>query len=134
MNKLINKAYSEAKLAQKNAYAPYSKFNVGAALVDQNENIWRGCNVENGSYGATICAERVAIFNSIAHGGTTQFKFILLVTDPKAVPCALCLQVLSEFCRPDFKIILATPQEIYQEVTLGELLPTPFNADLLSSK
>lgn len=132
MNELITKAHFAAKNARKNSYAPYSKFFVGAALIDQDDNIWKGCNVENGSYGATVCAERVSVFNAIAQGGIRPFKFILLVTEPVAVPCALCLQVFSEFCPPSFKIILSDNNAIHRELMLKDLLPTPFNSELLN--
>ncbi len=128
--KRLNKALETAIKARENAYAPYSGFKVGAALaVEGVEKIYPGCNVENASYGGTICAERTAIVSAVAENGRIPFEFCIVVTDAKyaAVPCALCLQVFSEFCPPDFPIYLATPEGIQKKVLLKELLPIPFN-------
>lgn len=115
--------------ARKNSYSPYSKFSVGAALklVDK-EIIVAGCNVENASYGATICAERAAILSAISQYGKVQFEYLIVVTDthPASLPCANCLGVLTEFCKPNFPIHLANLEGIERSVTLGELLPHPF--------
>ena len=129
MNKL-DKALKVALEARENAYAPYSGFKVGAAIAIKNsEKIFPGCNVENASYGGTICAERTAIVSVIASGGKVDFDFCVVVTEsePASVPCALCLQVFSEFCPPDFPIYLASPKGIEKKVLLKELLPHPFN-------
>jgi cytidine deaminase len=126
----LDKAFETAVKARENAYAPYSGFKVGAALALKNsEKIFPGCNVENASYGGTICAERTAIVSVIASEGKVDFDFCVVVTgsEPASVPCALCLQVFSEFCSPDFPIYLATPKGIEKKVLLKELLPIPFN-------
>ena len=126
----LDKAFEIAAHARENAYAPYSGFMVGAALAVKNsEKIFPGCNVENASYGGTICAERTAIVSAIASGGKVDFDFCVVVTgsEPASVPCALCLQVFSEFCPPDFPIYLATPKRIEKKVLLKDLLPVPFN-------
>ena len=126
----IDKTFKTAVKARENAYAPYSGFKVGAALTLKNsEKIFPGCNVENASYGGTICAERTAIVSAIASEGKVDFDFCVVVTgaEPASVPCALCLQVFSEFCSPDFPIYLATPKGIEKKVLLKELLPVPFN-------
>lgn len=125
---ILQRAFEEACDARKNAYAPYSKFKVGAALVTSGGRIYRGCNVENASFGATICAERGAILSAHADG-EREYRFIVVVTeaDPPSVPCALCLQVMAEFCPPDFEIFLASPRGIETETELGSLLPHPFN-------
>ncbi len=116
--------------ARNHAYAPYSGFSVGAALVSSESGlIYGGCNVENASYGATICAERGAVMKMVASEGKVRISEILVSTDtnPPAVPCALCLQVLSEFCGPDTPIHLADLTGIKKTVTFGSLLPHPFN-------
>ena len=127
----IDKAYQMAKEVRELSYSPYSKFKVGAAVILDNNNIYTGCNIENASYGATVCAERVAIWKSISTEHRPNFTDIVLITEPVAVPCALCLQVLSEFCKPDFKIHLGDEKGIQKTVLLKDLLPTPFNPDAL---
>ncbi len=126
----LDKAFNVALNARNNAYAPYSGFKVGAALVVKGtDRIFPGCNVENASYGGTICAERTAIVSSIAATGHSDFEFCVVVTDasPASPPCALCLQVFSEFCNPDFPIYLASTEGIEKKVLLKDLLPVPFN-------
>ncbi len=126
---LIETAYTAAMAAKRNAYAPYSHFHVGAALIHRSGKIYGGCNVENASYGATICAERNAIISAIADCGKPDFTGLVVVSDaePPAVPCALCLQVISEFCESDFPIHLANGGGIVHTLKLGDLLPRPFN-------
>lgn len=119
-----------AKKASKNAYAPYSKFYVGAALLTKNGKIFTGSNIENASYGATVCAERVAIFKAVSEG-EKDFESIAIYTntDKLSFPCGICRQVISEFSN-DLIIILSNEKErkIY---TLKEILPFPFtNKDL----
>lgn len=111
------------------AYAPYSGFQVGAALVDSRGRVYTGCNVENASYGATVCAERGAVLRAVAEGSTAGFTDLIVVADahPPAVPCALCLQVLAEFCPPELKVHLADLGGLRITYTLDELLPHPFN-------
>lgn len=119
-----------AKKASMNAYAPYSKFYVGAALLAKNGKIFTGSNIENASYGATVCAERVAIFKAVSEG-EKDFESIAIYTnsDKLSFPCGICRQVMSEFSN-DLIIILSNERErkIY---TLKEILPFPFtNKDL----
>ncbi len=120
--------FSAAKKAQKRAYAPYSKFKVGAAILTSSGRIFSGCNVENASYGATVCAERNAVANAVVNG-EREFLALCIVTDvdPPAPPCGLCLQVLVEFCR-ELPILLAHPRRkksrLYTDLSL--LLPSPF--------
>lgn len=122
----------QAELAAGRAYAPYSHFSVGAALLLAGGEIVGGCNVENASYGATVCAERVAIWSAVAQGllSPDMPPVALAVT---AQPCALCLQVLSEFARPDFPIILPAEEDCggeaanaYQVWRLSDMLPRVF--------
>lgn len=127
----IRKALEGAVRARTHAHVPYSHFPVGAAAkITGREEIVTGCNVENASFGATVCAERNAIFQAIAEHGKVGFDFIMVVTeeDPPAVPCALCLQVMAEFCLPEMPIHLATPDGVKRTVLLKELLPEPFTA------
>ena len=126
----LDLAVKEAAGARLNAYAPYSKFKVGAAVVSaRTGRVYAGCNVENGSYGATICAERNAILHAISEEGPLGVEILVVVSDadPPAPPCAQCLQVLSEFSRPETEVHLVsvdgTCHEVYQ---FAQLLPHPF--------
>ncbi len=126
----IEELISLAKKACSNAYAPYSKFNVGAALLTKKGKIFTGSNIENASYGATVCAERVAIFKAVSEG-EREFESIAIYTntDELSFPCGICRQVMIEFSK-DLIIILSNEKEkkIY---TLKEILPYPFtNEDL----
>jgi cytidine deaminase len=126
--KMIDAAIATAK----NAYAPYSKFHVGAALLTHDGEIITGCNVENASYGLTICAERNAIFASVARN-IKAFRAVAVVADgePMPYPCGACRQVLSEFCGPQTPVYIASirkPDEI-KALTMGELLPHAFKFD-----
>lgn len=115
-----------AETAAHRAYAPYSRFSVGAALLGKDGKIYSGCNVENASYGLTICAERVAIGTAIAHG-CREFSQIVIYTDTPSPtpPCGACRQVLNEFS-PNLEVVLVNPQGIVGRLTLGELLPLAF--------
>ena len=123
---MINKELFElAKKAAQQAYAPYSKFSVGAALLTQTGNIYNGCNVENSSYGLTMCAERNAIFNMIANGDKLIIEIAIYVdADMLFPPCGACRQVLAEFGE-DIKIYYGNDKKIV-ETTLKELLPHTF--------
>lgn len=127
----IQEALEGALEARGHAHVPYSHFPVGAAAkISGLEEIVYGCNVENASFGATVCAERNAIFSAVARHGKVAFDFLMVLTDasPPAVPCALCLQVMAEFCDPEMPIHLATPQGVQRTVLLKDLLPEPFTA------
>lgn len=127
----LRKAHQLAAAARKNAHVPYSHFPVGAAAkLRGSQEITTGCNIENASFGATVCAERNAIFQAVAKHGKVRFEFIVVVTDedPPAVPCALCLQVMAEFCDPQTEVHLATPETIKRTLRFEELLPHPFTA------
>ncbi len=137
MKKIIETAFTAAKQVREHAYAPYSGFKVGAALVAKDSGtIYTGCNVENASYGATICAERGAVLQAIALGGPQEYEAIVIVSDdsPPAPPCALCLQVLVEFCSPELEVYLATLNGIEIRYTLKELLPHPFDGSALKTE
>ncbi len=129
---LIKKALE----ARENAYAPYSDFMVGAALITQSGKIYQGCNVENASYGATNCAERTAIFKAVSEG-ERLLKAICIVggvrgkaVDTYAFPCGVCRQVLREFSDPaSMIVIVAKNTEDYKTYTLEQLLPDSFGPD-----
>ena len=120
-----------ARAAQARAYAPYSHFRVGAALESDSGDVYVGCNVENASYGLTICAERAAVCAAIS-GGAQRFRRAVVVSDsdPPAAPCGACRQVLSEFGR-DFRIDAVGPRGT-ATWTMAELLPSAFGPEQLS--
>jgi len=118
-----------AKTAMTHAYAPYSGFKVGAAVLTKSGEIYQGCNIENSSYGATICAERCAICHAVIMEGPEMKISAIAIhseADPPAPPCGMCLQVLSEFSTSGTKVILSGKNGGY-EYLLSELLPTPFS-------
>lgn len=124
----IKSLHKKAVAARKAAYAPYSKFKVGAALLPKKGEAVLGCNVENASYGGTVCAERIAIFKAVS-GGLTKFTDIVVVTDSSthpAAPCALCLQIMAEFFESDTKIWVADTKKIHKMYRFKDLLPLPF--------
>jgi cytidine deaminase len=129
-----NELISAASAARLLAYAPYSGFQVGAALVTKGGKIYTGCNVENLSLGLTICAERSAIATAIAQG-SRDFVAIAVVTEGKkpTLPCGACRQVLAEF-NPSMKVLTATINGKVQEVSLAELLPFPAQGILEGSR
>jgi cytidine deaminase len=116
---------------RENAHAAYSGFQVGAALEDDSGRIHTGCNVENATYGLTVCAERVAVFKAISEG-VRKFRRIAIVadTDRLTPPCGACRQILWEFCG-DIEMILANPRGRSETVRLGELFPRAFDASFL---
>lgn len=129
MTEDVEKAHKLACLARSKAHAPYSHFKVGAAvkLKGVAEAI-PGCNVENASFGATICAERVALTSAASQFGKIQPEFIVVVTSEKkpTVPCALCLQVMAEFCADDLPVYLGNEAGVSERKLFKELLPFPF--------
>ena len=117
----------EAVEARLQAHAKYSRFSVGSAILSEDGIIFRGCNVENASFGLTLCAERVALTSAITSGHRT-FRAIAIVADRLAAPCGACRQVLAEFCSEDFPVHIATaadPTSIETHL-LGNLLPERF--------
>ena len=117
-----------ARGAKEKAYAPYSNFKVGASVLACGK-IYDGCNIENASYGLTICAERVAIFKAISDGCRKMDK-VVIYADKTPYPCGACLQVMAEFCDEDCEIIVASPQKV-EKYSLRELLPKRFSKDAL---
>lgn len=119
------------------SYAPYSHFHVGAALLAKDGSVWTGCNIENAAYGPSNCAERTAVFKAVSEG-VLEFEAIAIAGGPEdqngkpviqdfCPPCGVCRQVLSEFCKRDFKIILVNAKGEQKVFTLGELLPQSFS-------
>ena len=115
-----------AQEAAKKAYAPYSNFKVGAALLCKSGNVYTGCNVENSSYGASNCAERTAAFKAVSEG-EREFVKIAIVSEKGGLtfPCGICRQVLSEFM-PNGRIVLYSDEQGIKEFALNELLPYAF--------
>ena len=118
---------SIADKAMENAYAPYSKFHVGAALLCKDGTVFTGCNIENATYGATNCAERTAIFKAVSEG-QRDFEAIAIVSSGggETFPCGICRQVMAEFA-PELKIILRDENGKACVYTLMELLPKSFS-------
>jgi cytidine deaminase len=118
-----------ARAAAARSYSPYSRFAVGAALLTADGSVFTGCNVENSSYGLTLCAERAAVVAAVAAGHRRFAKLAVAGgARPAAVPCGACLQVLAEFCGPDFPIVL-TPLTVARRMRtrrLAQLLPQAF--------
>lgn len=115
-----------ASLARQRAHAPYSKYRVGAAIRTARNKVHAGANIENASYGLTVCAERTAAFAAV-NAGDTKFDTIAIVIDGDRLPspCGACRQVLAEFA-PDMRVVLATTGGLRKETTLRDLLPDPF--------
>jgi cytidine deaminase len=126
-----------ALAARSKAYAPYSGFLVGAAVLTADERIYSGANIENASYGATNCAERTAVFKAVSEG-SQRLKAIAVAGGPQgapineyAYPCGICRQVLCEFCGDpsEFMVIVAKSEEDYRVFSLAELLPESFGSE-----
>lgn len=131
-----NQLVKQAIEARKQAYTPYSKFQVGAALLTKNQRVFLGCNVENASYGLTNCAERTAIFKAVSEG-EKEIVAIAIVGDTEGPisPCGACRQVISEFATENTKIILANLKGDIVETSIHELLPGFFSSrDLTKTK
>ncbi|WP_365920288.1 cytidine deaminase [uncultured Treponema sp.] len=128
IEKLIKKAIEMLNFS----YVPYSNFHVGAALLTSEGEIYTGCNIENAAYGPSNCAERTAIFKAVSEG-KKDFEAIAIVggkngkIEDFCPPCGVCRQVLAEFCKKDFEIILAKSTDEYKIMTLEQLLPESFS-------
>ena len=116
----------KARQAQNLSYSPYSRFRVGAALLCRNGMVFEGANVENSSYGLTVCAERIAVFKAVT-AGEKDFAAVAIAGDGPGFtyPCGACLQVLAEFS-PGIKVIVTDENNNYHELTLKDLLPQAF--------
>lgn len=128
IEKLIKKAIEMINFS----YAPYSNFHVGATLLTSEGEIYTGCNIENAAYGPSNCAERTAIFKAVSEG-KKEFEAIAVVGGKNGKienfcpPCGVCRQVLAEFCKKDFEIVLAKSTNEYKIMTLEQLLPESFS-------
>lgn len=130
----MNDLIEESKKARENAYVPYSKFKVGAALLTVDGTIYRGCNIENASYGLSNCAERTAFFKAVSDG-VKDFAAIAIVgeTDGPISPCGACRQVMSEFCLPDMPVYLTNLKGDVEITTVRNLLPGAFSPEDLEN-
>lgn len=119
----------EAAKAREFAYVPYSKFQVGAALIAKDGKVFHGCNIENASYGMTNCAERTALFNAYSEG-VTQFDTLVVVADTEGPvsPCGACRQVISELCDSEMEVILTNLKGDIQRILVKDLLPGAFSS------
>lgn len=125
----------EALASRKFAYTPYSKFNVGAALLCKNGRVFLGCNIESASYTPTNCAERTAFFKAVSEG-EREFSAIAIVGGPAGAPpadfcypCGVCRQVMAEFCGRDFKVYIAKSESEIREYSLDEIIPFAFTQE-----
>jgi cytidine deaminase len=128
-----NTLLAAAKAARENAHAPYSKFKVGAALRAKSGKVYTGCNVENSTYGLTVCAERVAIFKAISEGEPVHsFEAIAVITDTKQLtpPCGACRQIIWEFCG-DVPVIIGNLHGKSETHQMASLFPKPFDSSFL---
>ncbi|MFP7230811.1 cytidine deaminase [Bacillus subtilis] len=121
---------TEALKARDMAYVPYSKFQVGAALLTKDGKVYRGCNIENAAYSMCNCAERTALFKAVSEGDT-EFQMLAVAADtPGPVsPCGACRQVISELCTKDVIVVLTNLQGQIKEMTVEELLPGAFSSE-----
>lgn len=123
---------TEAALAaRENAHAPFSHFKVGAALLDYSGRIYTGCNIENATYGLTLCAERVAVFKAVSEGAR-DFVAMVVAADTEVLtpPCGACRQILWEFCG-DVELTMVNLHGKTETVQLSELFPRPFDASFI---
>ena len=125
--------------AREKAYAPYSGYLVGAALLAKSGKVYLGSNIENAAYTPTVCAERTAFFKAVSEGETEFFAIAVAGGNGDKVggafpPCGVCRQVMAEFCDGDFKILTVTGDGMFEEYTLTELLPLAFSPKNLERK
>lgn len=128
MKNEVDKLLEAAIETRKRAYAPYSNFTVGAALLSEQGNIYSGCNVENASYGLTVCAERTAIFKMVA-AGERRIAAVLVIGDSEEflAPCGACRQVIAEFAADDTPVYICNRHGRYKKSTVKELIPHYFS-------
>lgn len=134
--KQIIKLFRAAHQAQENAHAPYSHRYIGAAVLMSDGNIYAGCNIENASYGGTVCAERVAIFKAISEGGKMPLKEVLVLSNEKEPwpPCGFCRQVIAEFAKPNTLIHTTNPHGKFKTYKFSELFPEAFSPNHLKKR
>lgn len=124
--------FKAALAVRNNSYSPYSGYKVACALISEDGKIYSGVNVENASYGATICAERSGVFTAISDGQKNIREYLVMTDseDPWA-PCGLCRQVMLEFSSPETKVHLANLKGVVKSFTMAELVPHSFNKEAL---
>jgi cytidine deaminase len=124
----LNELHQLAVLARKNSYSPYSKHKIGSAVFFENNQIFTGVNIENASYGGTVCAERVAIWKGISADSGQKIKDICVVSDAVSPwpPCGMCLQVIAEFATEKTMIHVGNLEKVFHSYKLSELLPKAF--------
>ena len=129
------KLIEEAKKARENAYVPYSKFKVGAALLTKDGKVYHGCNIENAAYSMCNCAERTALFSAYAVKDT-EFTALAVVADTErpCSPCGACRQVIAELCPKDMIVYLTNLKGDIQEITVEQLLPGAFSPEDLNER
>jgi len=131
----LKKLRAQAEKTRRRAYAPYSGFKVGAAVLTDNGKIFSGCNVENASYGGTICAERTAILKAISEGGKVPLRAVHVVSSGREAwpPCGLCLQVMAEFCEPQTLVTISGQKSGEKMFRFADLLPESFDVSYLKT-
>ena len=131
--KTTQELHKAAVESRKNSHSPYSKAKVGAAIRLKSGEVFSGCNIENASYGATVCAERVAIWKAVSELGKIEIAEVVVVTDAKEAwpPCGMCRQVLSEFATAKTQVHTADLKNIQKTFSFSELLPAVFDSSFL---
>jgi cytidine deaminase len=131
MNQDLESLIKKTIEAFENAYAPFSKFRVGATVVTKSGKIYTGCNIESASYGLTVCAERVAIWKAVSEG-EREFTMVCVVADTEELtpPCGVCRQIIWEFCE-DIPIVFANLKGKYEVLQMKDLLPRAFDTKFL---
>ena len=126
---VLKNLHQKAIQARLNSHSPYSKYKVGAAILLSTGEIFSGCNIENASYGGTVCAERVAVWKAASEKGSIEISQVMVVTDSEQAwpPCGFCRQVVAEFANEKTKVHTANLQEIQKTFLFSELLPESFN-------
>jgi cytidine deaminase len=125
--------------AMQNSYSPYSGYKVGAALLTENNEVYKGCNIENVAFGPTVCAERVAFLKALSEG-EKSFKKIAVAGGKNGEikgafpPCGVCRQVMREFCSDDFEVLIVKENNNFDKVLLKDLLPLSFKPEILDIK
>ena len=134
MKKNVEFLFKKAVAARKNAYAPYSGYKIGAAVQMADGKVFTGANVENASYGGTVCAERTAIWKAITEGAQVPLKEIMIISDQidPWPPCGICRQVISEFGTADTKVWIANTKKVVKAFTFEEIFPEAFGPSHLA--
>ncbi len=129
----VRQLVKAATQARKRSYSPYSGHKVGAAILLKNGQVFTGCNIENSSYGGTVCAERTAIFKAVSENGKVQVAAVAVVTDSAYPwpPCGFCRQVIAEFASPEIPLYAANLQGDLRISLFGEIMPDAFTPDFL---